>query len=444
MSYVSLSGLSAAQLDLNTTSNNIANASTYGFKESRAEFADVYSNSLFTNAKTTAGGGAQASQVAQQFHEGSSIYTNNPMDLRISGTGFFAVAKERLIPQQNEMTRNGAFHLNRDNYMVTANDEFLLGYQVNPESGEVSSYEPQPINIPAEFGKPKQTANIEVGVNLPANGDLKDPTQFDFSDPDTYNRSTSSTIYDSMGQSYKLTTYYLKDQTQPNTWNTYYTVTDKDGEKPLNIAQGDATTASGHVGHTMKFNNDGTLASLNGGNPITSVALGGTAGEGGEAAGANAGINLNGADPMQTLNFGLDSATQFAAPFELTKFDEDGATTGFLTKVDFDENGSVLGTYSNGENVTLGRVALVRVPNEQGLDKKGGTQWDSTQFSGDKIWGESNKGSFGTLNNGVLEQSNIDMTQELVDLISAQRNFQANSRSLEVHNQLQQNILQIR
>ncbi|GAJ78483.1 flagellar hook protein FlgE [Vibrio sp. JCM 18905] len=439
MSYVSLSGLSAAQLDLNTTSNNIANANTYGFKESRAEFADVYSNSLFTNAKTTPGGGAQASQVAQQFHEGSSIYTNNPMDLRVSGTGFFAVAKERLTPQQNELTRNGAFHLNKENYMVTANDEFLLGYQVDPSSGEVSSYEPQPINIPAEFGKPKQTANIEVGVNLPANGDLKDPTQFDFSDPDTYNRSTSSTIYDSMGQSYKLTTYYLKDQTQPNTWNTYYTVTDKEGEKPLNVAAGDAQTPTGHVGHTMKFNNDGTLASLNNGQPITSVALG-------DPATNTTPVDMNGADPAQTLNFGLGSATQFAAPFELTKFDEDGATTGFLTKVDFDENGSVMGgTYSNGENVTLGRVALVRVPNEQGLDKKGGTQWDSTQFSGDKIWGgESNKGSFGTINNGMLEQSNIDMTQELVDLISAQRNFQANSRSLEVHNQLQQNILQIR
>ncbi|CAE6953225.1 Flagellar hook protein FlgE [Vibrio sp. B1REV9] len=437
MSYVSLSGLSSAQLDLNTTSNNIANANTYGFKESRAEFSDVYSNSLFTNAKTTPGGGAQANQVAQQFHEGSSIYTNNPMDLRVAGSGFFAVAKDRMVPQQNEMTRNGAFHLNKDNYMVTANDEFLLGYQVNKDTGEVTSYEPQPLKIPAEFGKPKQTANIEVGVNLPANGDLKDPTQFDFSDPDTYNRSTSSTIYDSMGQSYKLTTYYLKDQTQPNTWQTYYTVTDKAGEKPLNIANGDAATPTGHVGHTMKFNNDGTLASLNNGQPITSVALG-------DPASNPAPIDLNGADAMQTLNLGLDSATQFAAPFELTKFDEDGATTGFLTKIDFDENGSVLGTYSNGENVTLGRVALVRVPNEQGLDKKGGTQWDSTQFSGDKIWGESNKGSFGTINNGMLEQSNIDMTQELVDLISAQRNFQANSRALEVHNQLQQNILQIR
>lgn len=115
-----------------------------------------------------------------------------------------------------------------------------------------------------------------------------------------------------------------------------------------------------------------------------------------------------------------------------------------MTKVDIDENGSVYGTYSNGENVTLGRVALVRVPNEQGLDKKGGTQWNSTNNSGDKIWGESNKGSFGTVSSGALEQSNIDMTQELVDLISAQRNFQANSRALEVHNQLQQNILQIR
>ncbi|MEZ8191178.1 MULTISPECIES: flagellar hook protein FlgE [Vibrio] len=434
MSYVSLSGLSAAQLDLNTTSNNIANANTFGFKESRAEFGDVYSSSLFTNAKTTPGGGAQASQVAQQFHEGSSIYTNNPMDLRVSGTGFFAVSKDRMVPEINELTRNGAFHLNKDNYMVTANDEFLLGYDVDPNSGEVLSYAPKPLDIPAEFGKPKQTENIEVGVNLPANGDLKDPATFDFKDPDTYNRATSSTVYDSMGQSYKLTTYYLKDQTQPNTWQTYYTMSDETGEKPVNITGGDATNSAGHVGHTMKFNNDGTLASLNSGQPITSDPIG---------AGENP-IDLNGADPTQVLNFGLDSSTQFAAPFELSRFDEDGATTGFLTKIDFDEYGSVLGSYSNGENVILGRVGLVRVPNEHGLDKKGGTQWDSTNASGDKIWGESNKGSFGSINNGSLEQSNIDMTQELVDLISAQRNFQANSRSLEVHNQLQQNILQIR
>ncbi|MGF1696971.1 flagellar hook protein FlgE [Vibrio lamellibrachiae] len=432
MSYVSLSGLSASQLDLNTTSNNIANANTFGFKESRAEFGDVYSTSIFTNAKTTPGKGVQANKVAQQFHEGSSIYTNNPLDLRVSGTGFFAVTKDRMAPQQNEMTRNGAFHLNKDNYIVNANDQYLLGYQVNKDTGEVLSYEPEPLAIPAEFGKPKQTSAIEVGANLPANGDLKDPALFDISDPDTYNRSTSTTIYDSMGQSYKLSTYYLKDMTQPNTWNKYYSVTDSEGEKPLNIAGGDAASPTGHIGHTMKFNNDGTLAALNGGNNILTDTF------------ETAGINLNGADGTQVLGFDLDGATQFAAPFEITKTHQDGATTGFLTKIDFDEYGSVLGTYSNGQNVTLGRVGMVRVANEQGLDKKGGTQWDSTQFSGEKIWGESGKGSFGSINNGALEQSNIDMTQELVDLISAQRNFQANSRALEVHSQLQQNILQIR
>ncbi|MGF1741530.1 flagellar hook protein FlgE [Vibrio profundum] len=434
MSYISLSGLSAAQLDLNTTSNNIANANTYGFKESRAEFGDVYSNSLFTQAKTTPGQGVQANKVAQQFHEGSSVYTNNPMDLRIAGTGFFAVAKDRLVPQQNELTRNGSFHLNKDNYMVTSQDEFVLGYQVNKDTGDVLSYEPSPLSIPAEFGKPKETSNVDAGFNLPANGDLKNPALFDFNDPETYNRSTSSTIYDSMGSSYKLTAYYLKDQTQANTWQAYYTVTDATGEKPINIVGGDATTPTGQIGHTMKFNNDGTLESINNGQKVLSEPLGSGA----------VPVDLNGADGSQTISFKLDSATQFAAPFELTKFDQDGATTGFLTKVDFDENGSVLGTYSNGQNITLGRMALIRVANEQGLDKKSGTQWDATQFSGHKIWGESNKGSFGSVNSGTLEQSNIDMTQELVDLISAQRNFQANSRSLEVHNQLQQNILQIR
>ena len=132
--------------------------------------------------------------------------------------------KTAMVPEINELTRNGAFHLNKDNYMVTSNDEFLLGYEVNPKI-RVKFFltSRSQSTIPAEFGKPKQTANIEVGVNLPANGDLKDPAAFDFNDPDTYNRSTSSTIYDSMGQSYKLTTYYLKDQTQPNTWQTYYT-----------------------------------------------------------------------------------------------------------------------------------------------------------------------------------------------------------------------------
>ncbi|GAL06872.1 flagellar hook protein FlgE [Photobacterium aphoticum] len=153
---------------------------------------------------------------------------------------------------------------------------------------------------------------------------------------------------------------------------------------------------------------------------------------------------MNGADQAQTLNIKFDDPTQYASPFEVRRFNEDGATTGFLTKVDIDGKGSIVATYSNGENVTLGRVAMVRVANEQGLVSKGGTQWVVGQDSGAPIWGEATQGAFGSIKSGTLEQSNIDMTQELVDLITAQRNFQANSRALEVDNQLQQTILQIR
>lgn len=434
MSYVALSGLSAAQKDLNTTSNNIANANTYGFKESRAEFGDVYSTSIFSNSKTATGGGAQATMVAQQFHEGSSIYTNNPMDMRISGQGFFAVAGDRLQPADNQLTRNGAFHLDKENYMVTAKDEFLLGYEVDEASGEVTSYEPKALKIPDQFGKPKPSENVEIGLNLPANALAKDPALFDINDPDTYNKATSVTTYDSLGQPYKMTTYYLKDATQPNRWNAFYSLTDSEGEKPVNITAGDAANGTGHLGHSIVFNNDGTAQSVNAGQPITTEALG---------AGATP-INLNGADPAQTMNIKFKDPTQYAAPFEMRRFNEDGATTGYLAKVDIDSKGSIVGTYSNGEDVTLGRVSMVRVANQQGLAQEGGTQWSVTQASGGAVWGEANQGAFGDIQSGTIEQSNIDMTQELVDLISAQRNFQANSRALEVGNQLQQNILQIR
>ncbi|MGL5250985.1 MAG: flagellar hook-basal body complex protein, partial [Enterovibrio sp.] len=156
---IALSGLAAAQKDMSTTSNNIANANTYGFKESRAEFGDVYSTSLFSNSKTTTGGGVQTSIVAQQFHEGSSIYTNNPMDLRISGNGYFAVANDKLASQDNQLTRNGAFQLNKDNYIVNSEGQFLLGYDVDKATNQVDSYDPKALQVPEKFGQPRASKN---------------------------------------------------------------------------------------------------------------------------------------------------------------------------------------------------------------------------------------------------------------------------------------------
>lgn len=431
---IALSGLAAAQKDMNTTSNNIANANTFGFKESRAEFGDVYSASIFSNAKTTTGSGVQTSIVAQQFHEGSSIYTNNPLDLRISGNGYFAVANDKLATQNNLLTRNGAFHLDKDNNIVNSEGQFLLGYSVDNETLQVGSFEPRALNVPDQFGQPRASENVDIGLNLPAGGPEKDPALFNPEDPDTYNKSTSATVFDSLGQPYKLTTYYVKDNVTPNKWAVYYTATDATGEKPLSLTSGEFTSASGQVGHAVQFNSDGSVDSVNGGAPIQTVEFG----PGG------AGLEMNGADGTQSLTINFEEPTQYAAPFEMRKFSEDGATTGYLAKVDIDPKGTIMATYSNGENVALGRVAMVRVSNQQGLSQAGNTQWKVTQQSGEAVWGEAMQGAFGKVKSGTIEQSNIDMTQELVDLITAQRNFQANSRSLEVGNQMQQTILQIR
>ncbi|ENP8453637.1 flagellar hook protein FlgE [Photobacterium damselae] len=441
---IALSGLGAAQKDLNTTSNNIANANTYGFKESRAEFGDVYSNSIFSNAKTSTGGGVQTSTVAQQFHEGSSLYTNNPLDLRISGAGFFAVADNKAEPANNSLTRNGAFHLNNQNELVNSEGKFLLGYEVNSDTNTVSSYEPKSMQIDDVFGKPTPSKNMDISLNLPNKETMPKNHPFNFDDKDSYSRSTSSTIYDSLGKPYKMNTYYVAKYNPAvpataNTWEVYHTVTNPSGkELPLDVDTTKldptfvANGAAAHKGYIMKFDTSGQLQA---GSPsvIDMVNF------------KKAGIDVGGADDSQALTMNYKEPTQYASPFEVRQFkDVDGATTGYLSKVDIDPDGNVLASYSNGKDRIVGRVAMARVSNEQGLSQLGGTLWNVTQESGDAVWGDASQGSFGAIKSGTLEQSNIDMTQELVDLITAQRNFQASSRALEVNNQLQQNILQIR
>ncbi|KJF96523.1 flagellar hook protein FlgE [Photobacterium angustum] len=463
---IALSGLGAAQKDLNTTSNNIANANTFGFKESRAEFGDVYSNSIFSNAKTTTGGGVQTSTVAQQFHEGSSIYTNNPLDLRVSGSGFFAVADNKNEPANNNLTRNGAFHLNNENELVNSEGKFLLGYPVNKDSNTVASYEAKSMKIDDVFGQPTKSGTIKVSLNLPNKETTPKNSPFDFKDPDSFNKSTSSTIYDSLGKPYKMTTYYVAKYnpnavpTNANTWEVHQTVTNNSGEERLlkpdptkippayQVIDNTNPTAPVVTGYRMRFDQNGQPYPGDAGNPTATPPIPPTPASPLNIqmeTFASAGIDVGGADPTQSLTMNYDDPTQYASAFEVRKFqDVDGATTGYLSKVDIDPEGNILASYSNGKDIVVGRVALARVSNEQGLAQLGGTLWNTTQESGQAIWGDASQGSFGSVKSGTLEQSNIDMTQELVDLITAQRNFQASSRALDVNNQLQQNILQIR
>lgn len=454
---IALSGLNAAQKDLDVSSNNIANVNTVGFKESRAEFVDVYASSLLSSGKTKVGDGVLTADVAQQFSQGSIQFTQNSLDLAITGNGFFAVVPE-LGSLETSYTRAGQFKLNDSNFVVNSNGEHLLGFPVNGDgtSASVSLSTTEPIRIPTASGAPQKTAEVDIRMNLPA-GDAyisSAPSNFDPGDPLTFNYSTSVTIFDSLGDSHIMTYYFIKDDpsTNPNEWFVFSGV---DGtpvdivdntNTPTGILGGDVIgplSPAGVSGAKLAFNSSGDFVSQ-----IPTPANGGI-----KTAALGAGILANGADPTQDvkIDFNLDplqpnpnEPTQFASNFEVTALEQDGLAVGRLTGIDIGIDGLLRATYSNGTSAPLSRIALVNFANEQGLSQIGNTSWKSSISSGEPLAGEAGSGTFGSINSSALESSNVNLTTELIDLISAQRNFQANSRALEVNNTINQTILQIR
>ncbi len=455
---IALSGLNAAQKDLDVTSNNIANVNTIGFKESRAEFVDVYASSLLSGGKTKAGDGVLTSEVAQQFSQGSIQFTQNSLDLAITGTGFYATVPG-LDSLEKSYTRAGQFKLNDDNFVVNSGGGHLLGFPVNEDgsSSSVSLSTASPIRIPTASGAPQFTTEVDIRMNLPA-GDTYitgAPLNFDPTDPLTFNNSTSVTVFDSLGDSHIMTYYFVRDNPndvvgpplvlgKPNEW-VMFTAIDGNTVDIQETAVGEALadgreTAGGLQGARLAFNSSGDFVGVTPVTGFTTVPLGGT-------------ILSNGADATQTItvDFNLDIAgvnpnepTQFASNFEVTSLSQNGLAVGRLTGIDISSDGLIRATYSNGTSQPLSRIALVNFANEQGLTQIGGTSWRESLDSGEPLAGEAGSGTFGSINSKALEQANVNLTTELIDLISAQRNFQANSRALEVDNQLNQTILQIR
>ncbi len=446
---IALSGLNAAQKDLDVTSNNIANVNTVGFKESRAEFVDVYASSLLAAGKTKVGDGVLTSDVAQQFHQGSIMFTSNSLDLAITGNGFFSTVPE-LGSLEFSYTRAGQFKLNADNFIVNSAGDHLLGFPVNPDgtSSSVSLSTAEPIRIPTASGAPSKTNEVDIRMNLPAGAVpiTGAPANFDMNDPLTFNHSTSVTVFDSLGDSHIQTYYFVKDPLVANEW---YFTSSVDGilVDIHDSSAGPPTTPSG-VGAVTGIVNGGKLVFTTGGDFQAISPAGGFT-----TAPFGAAILTSGADPLQQvrINFNLDTAgpnpsepTQFASGFEVTSLEQDGLPVGRLTGLDIGPDGLVMATYSNGTSQPLSRVAVVSFSNAQGLTQTGGSDWKESILSGEGLAGEAGSGTYGTINSSALEQSNVNLTTELIDLISAQRNFQANSRSLEVDNQLNQTILQIR
>nr|WP_297347878.1 flagellar hook protein FlgE [uncultured Glaciecola sp.] len=457
---IALSGVSASQKDLDTTANNIANVNTVGFKESRAEFGDVYAASLLASGKTKVGDGALTQEVAQQFSQGSLSFTNNSLDLAITGNGFFATIPE-ITSRDFSFTRAGQFKLDSNNFVVNSAGDNLLGFPVNNDgtSASVALSTTVPVRIPDSSGSPQQTTEVDMRFNLPAGDQAKVAADFDPTDPLTYNAATSVTVYDSLGDSHVMTYYFIKDN-DPAVVNEWYVATAVDDQLV------DATNSDGSDSDPATAVN---AVGTNTGNSVSAAKI--AFSEGGDFIGiesANglpqlnskfqtealgAGILSNGSSPLQqiTVDFNLDQnnatpnePTQFASAFEVTSLEQNGLPVGRLTGIDIGPDGLVRATFSNGTSEPIVRVALVRFSNEQGLTQQSGTQWKESILSGEALAGEATTGTFGDINSSALEQANVNLTTELIDMIIAQRNFQANSRALEVNNQLNQTILNIR
>ncbi|MFT4925604.1 MAG: flagellar hook protein FlgE [Phenylobacterium sp.] len=437
---IALSGIAAAQKDLDTTANNISNVSTTGFKESRAEFANVYASSIFSSGKTKVGDGVATAQIAQQFHQGSLQFTNNSLDLAITGDGFYAMTPD-IASRDMTFTRAGAFKLNKDNFIVDSQGNFLQGFPTDPSTGATTSVSlttTQPIQIPDSAGAPRSTNNVFLSMNLDSR--LTQPVINTFSPTDlaSYSSSTSTTIYDSLGEAHVLGVFFVKTgpliaPNTANTWNVHYSI---DGTDLSTVAG----STVGIPAQTLTFTADGQ--------PNPSPFLPATF-VGGAGAGIS-GVLTNGAEfpASMTVNMrdsaGTRNPTQYASKFEVSSLEQDGATVGRLTGIDINAGGKIVASYSNGDSSFLGQIAVARFGNVQGLRQVGNTAWKKSLDSGEPLAGEANTGTFGSINSSALESSNVNLTNELVDLIAAQRNFQANSRALEVNSTLQQTVLQIR
>lgn len=424
-----LSGLQAASVDLSVTSNNIANVSTTGFKYSRGEFGDIFAVSPFGNSPTAVGNGVQIDNVSQQFGQGNLEFTDASLDMAISGQGYFIVSQDANSTQLS-YSRAGEFRVNSDSYIVNNDGQFLQTYPVDSNGNVTSSSlnTTSPVQLPASTGTPSATTEVEIGVNLPAGDAGLVSVDFDPNQSTTYNSSTSSTIFDSLGESHVMTYYFVKDPAATSrSWDVYTFIDGNSVDVTGGTSVANTTLGATSVAQ-LTFNADGSLNSATPAPPVNSA------------------IPLsNGANALTiSHDFTNNVTTQYSAGFSVNTLSADGFATGNLTGINISEEGLIQATYSNGISQPLGKIAMADFPNSQGLANEGSSSWSETIDSGSVITGEAGTGRFGLIQSGALETSNVDLTAQLVNLITAQRNFQANAKSIETANTLTQTIIQIR
>jgi flagellar hook protein FlgE len=429
---IALSGLEAATTDLQVTGHNIANSSTNGFKESRAEFADIYANSVQDVSTTSAGRGVRVTRVAQQFSQGNIDFTANNLDLAVNGEGFFVMED---ASGNISYTRAGAFNADRDGFVVDHADKMLQVFAPNGTGG-FNTGSTTDLQLPLLSGTPAATTAVTASLNLdPTDVATLPAVAFDSAQPSSYDNATSTTVYDSLGVAHTMTMYY-RESTTNNSWLVWSTVLDTNGtELVLTPAAGSTTAAPASVGYPaaqVNFGTNGVLTTGSGSIDAT-----------GNLAYAALVMPASGANNL-TLAFDYSDTTQYGSDFAVNDLTQDGYAPGRLSGVDIDNSGIVFARYTNGQSDPLGMIALAKFNNQQGLRQLGDTSWAETFSSGDVQMGQPGTSSLGLIQSGGLENSNVDISEQLVNLITAQRNFQANAQVITTADTITQTIINIR
>ena len=417
-----LSGLNASSKNLDVIGHNIANANTTGFKSSRAEFADLVASSMGAGGGANYGIGVEVAAVAQQFSQDNVTVTGNNLDVAINGNGFFKVQQ---ADGSAAYTRAGNFKLDKTGDLVTNGGAQVMGFRVDPATG-LSTSEAQPLSFPT--GAPiqaKQTESIKATLNLDARakdsaGDATATPPVPATPRSTY--GTSINVYDTQGVATPVNLYFMKTA-NPNEWAVYIQLDDPTAVPPVTaISLG-----------TIAFDENGKI------DPATATLT--------LTVSPTANPNAGTAAPA-VANFPVDidmsGATQFGSKFAVADLSQDGYASGDLTSINISNDGMVMASYSNGVTRAEAQVALANFRNPQGLLAVGGNNWVESFDSGPAVLGKPGDGNFGALRSGALEDSNVDLTAELVNMMTAQRAYQANAQTIKTQDQVMSTLVNLR
>ncbi|WP_454834256.1 flagellar hook protein FlgE [Pseudomonas lini] len=434
---IGLSGLYAANKQLDVTGNNIANVATTGFKSSRAEFEDVYSATRLGTGSKTIGNGVRLANVSQQFSQGDVNNTGNVLDMGIQGSGFFILSDNGSL----SYTRAGAFKTDAENYVVDNNGNRLQGYGVDA-NGKIINGVLTDLKIDTSALKPNATTTIDQTMNLNSAEDLPTVTTFSPTDTNSYNKTISTKVYDTQGNEHTMDQYYVK--TDVNEWKIY---TYMDGRTPSDPASTTLTPSEADI----TFNSDGSIDTITAG---TGWALGtdGTTltmtdwipGVITDASTTPVTWGPNGSDAATGgIAFSLAQTTSYNSATARTAQYQDGYATGQISSLTIDASGVMTANFSNQQTKAIGQVAVASFANEQGLQPIGGTRWKETFSSGVAGVDAPETGTLGSIVSNSLEESNVNLTNELVELIKAQSNYQANAKTISTQSTIMQTIIQM-